>query len=430
MSVYPYNLTPEGAPTDATGSCPMVAGYTPMTTGRRVAIVLVDGVIGGAVGGLTGVSDPAGERLGSAGGAIGISVIFGLVTLWAVFGRSARLAGLLMKAQYVDVRTGALKGGSLFLKQLLQGVLAGVTFGIAPLVLVFASVQGPMRRNFFDRATKLMLVDGRSGRRPGSPPEAAVSPQATSHVAAVQFHPEQAPTAWGAPGSTYEFPAVATITDDGGLITAVPGSGSAPTAGDGVPSPAPWPAPGPIPAAPHPAMPAPAAAPLPAAAQAPLPTPAAPQDRPASAAPWPQQPAEEVFFARPSAPQVTESDRTVLAPSSLDGASTTSTTPEVTLDGEHALLVGPPLVFGRNPVAPGSHPDAVAHRLEDSLLSKTHLLVGRDEEGVWVIDLNSTNGSRVAKVPEATPRLVEPGRRVRLPEGASVHFGQHRITVG
>lgn len=383
MSVYPYNLTPEGAPTDATGSYPMVAGYTPMTTGRRVAIVLVDGVIGGAVGGLTALLTLQENGWGLPVG-IGISVVYGLVTLWAVFGRSARLAGLLMKAQYVDVRTGALKGGSLFLKQLLQGVLAGVTFGIAPLVLVFASVQGPMRRNFFDRATKLMLVDGRSGRRPGSPPEAAVSPQATSHVAAVQFHPEQAPTAWGAPGSTYEFPAVATITDDGGLITAVPGSGSAPTAGDGVPSPA----------------------------------------------PWPQQPAEEVFFARPSAPQVTESDRTVLAPSSLDGASTTSTTPEVTLDGEHALLVGPPLVFGRNPVAPGSHPDAVAHRLEDSLLSKTHLLVGRDEEGVWVIDLNSTNGSRVAKVPEATPRLVEPGRRVRLPEGASVHFGQHRITVG
>ena len=383
MSVYPYNLTPEGAPTDATGSYPMVAGYTPMTTGRRVAIVLVDGVIGGAVGGLTAFLTLQENGWGLPVG-IGISVVYGLVTLWAVFGRSARLAGLLMKAQYVDVRTGALKGGSLFLKQLLQGVLAGVTFGIAPLVLVFASVQGPMRRNFFDRATKLMLVDGRSGRRPGSAPEAAVSPQATSHVAAVQFHPEQAPTAWGAPGSTYEFPAVATITDDGGLITAVPGSGSAPTAGDGVPSPA----------------------------------------------PWPQQPAEEVFFARPSAPQVTESDRTVLAPSSLDGASTTSTTPEVTLDGEHALLVGPPLVFGRNPVAPGSHPDAVAHRLEDSLLSKTHLLVGRDEEGVWVIDLNSTNGSRVAKVPEATPRLVEPGRRVRLPEGASVHFGQHRITVG
>ncbi len=383
MSVYPYNLTPEGAPTDATGSYPMVAGYTPMTTGRRVAIVLVDGVIGGAVGGLTALLTLQENGWGLPVG-IGISVVYGLVTLWAVFGRSARLAGLLMKAQYVDVRTGALKGGSLFLKQLLQGVLAGVTFGIAPLVLVFASVQGPMRRNFFDRATKLMLVDGRSGRRPGSPPEAAVSPQATSHVAAVQFHPEQAPTAWGAPGSTYEFPAVETITDDGGLITAVPGSGSAPTAGDGVPSPA----------------------------------------------SWPQQPAEEVFFARPSAPQVTESDRTVLAPSSLDGASTTSTTPEVTLDGEHALLVGPPLVFGRNPVAPGSHPDAVAHRLEDSLLSKTHLLVGRDEEGVWVIDLNSTNGSRVAKVPEATPRLVEPGRRVRLPEGASVHFGQHRITVG
>ena len=139
------------------------------TTGRRVAIVLVDGVIGGAVGGLTAFLTLQDTSWGLPVG-VGLSVIYGLATLWAVFGRSARLAGLLMKAQYVDVRTGALKGGSLFVKQLLQGVLTGLTLGILPLILVFASVKGPMRRNFFDRATKLMLVDGRTGRRPGAPP--------------------------------------------------------------------------------------------------------------------------------------------------------------------------------------------------------------------------------------------------------------------
>ena len=144
MSVYPYNLTPEGAPTDATGSFPAVAGYTPMTTGRRVAIVLVDGVIGGAVGGLTAFLTLQDTSWGLPVG-VGLSVIYGLATLWAVFGRSARLAGLLMKAQYVDVRTVALKGGSLFVKQLLQGVLTGLTLGILPLILVFASVKGPMR---------------------------------------------------------------------------------------------------------------------------------------------------------------------------------------------------------------------------------------------------------------------------------------------
>ena len=49
---------------------------------------------------------------------------------------------------------------------------------------------------------------------------------------------------------------------------------------------------------------------------------------------------------------------------------------------------------------------------------------------MWAIDLNSTNGSSVAKVPGGQPRAVEAGRKVRLPQGASVHFGQHTITVG
>lgn len=396
MSVYPYNLTPEGAPTDATGSYPAVAGYTPMTTGRRVAIALADGVIGGAVGGLAAFVILGDMSWGLPVG-VGLSVVYGILTLWAVFGRSARLAGLLMKAQYVDVRTGRLKGGSLFVKQLLQGVLAGLTFGIVPLVLVFASVKSPMRRNFFDRATQLMLVDGRSGRRPGAPIENAGPPQAPPNIAAVQFDPAQSPTAWGGPGSVYESP-VRTVTGDGGVITAVPGRGGPP-------------------AAPHP-VPAPV---VPVLAPAPMPPPA-PQPVPGS---------EHQFFARPGHPgEAVEADRTVLAPNALDGAVTSPTTPEVTLDGNHTLLIGPPLVFGRNPVAPGSHPDAVAHRIDDALLSKTHLLLGRDETGVWIIDLNSTNGCRVAMAPDALPRSVEPGRKVWLHEGSSVHFGQHRITVG
>lgn len=397
MSVYPYNLTPEGAPTDATGSYPAVAGYTPMSTGRRVAIVLVDLVIGGAIGGLLGYIYTREESWSIPVG-VAVSLIYALVTLWAMFFKSARVAGLLMKAQYVDVRTGRLKGGSFFLKQLMQGALAGVTFGIFPLIAWFASVKGPMRRNFFDRATKLMLVDGRSGRAPGSPLEGPASPAAVSNVAAVEFHPEQAPTAWGgASASPYEFPAVTPVTHDGGLITAVPGRTAPEPAGFGTPPPG-TPAPG-----------------VPAAGASgqlgffdPRPT-----------------PAPVMVDRQPAA--VVDGDRTVLAPGSADSA---PTGPTVILDDGPTLLLARPLVFGRNPVAPGSHPDAVAHPLEDALLSKTHLLLGRDETGVWAIDLNSTNGSSVAKVPGGQPRAVEAGRKVRLPQGASVHFGQHTITVG
>ncbi len=131
MSVYPYNLTPEGAPTDATGSFPAVAGYTPMTTGRRVAIVLVDGVIGGAVGGLASL-DPGGRRRAggcrSAWASLGDPTL-GSLTLWALFARSARLAGLLMKAQYVDVRTGRPPQGRFAVRQV---PAAGRPGGLTP----------------------------------------------------------------------------------------------------------------------------------------------------------------------------------------------------------------------------------------------------------------------------------------------------------
>jgi hypothetical protein len=392
MSVYPYNLTPEGAPTDATGSFPAVAGYTPMTTGRRVAIVLVDGVIGGAVGGLTAFLTLQDTSWGLPVG-VGLSVIYGLATLWAVFGRSARLAGLLMKAQYVDVRTGALKGGSLFVKQLLQGRPGRAHPGHP------AADPGVRQREGADAAQLLRPGDqADAGRRPyraasrrprwRAPRRRRPSPS----VAAVQFHPEQAPTAWGGSHGDrpYAFPAVQTITDDGGLITAVPRR---------------------IPGRPHRDAPRsrpvrcfpprrrsrdprPGFATPPASQQPPPSPPAAPRCRP-----HPQPPVQNAPRppARPRGPRSRVRRRSSRArpsrtswsptalcwpPSALDGASSPPRRhPRSPLDGDHTLLVGPPLVFGRNPVAPGSHPDAVAHRIDDSLLSKTHLLLGTRRGG-------------------------------------------------
>lgn len=393
MSVYPFNVTPEGAPTDATGSYPAVAGYTPMSTGRRVAIVLVDLVIGGAFGGIAGYVYGREESWSLPVG-LGLTSVYALITLWAMLFKSARVAGLLMKAQYVDVRTGRLRGRAVFMKMLLQLLLAAVSLGIAPLILFFTSVKGPMNRNFFDRATKLMLVDGRSGRAPGAAPEQAPVAQAAPNVAAVEFHPEQAPTAWGSPqASPYEMPRVQPLTDDGGLITAVPGWPGADGSAGSPPTPPPFSG----------------------AMQAeqgyfdPRPVPPVMVDR------------------RPA--RVVEHDRTELAPGSGSEEAEEAGL-DITLDGEDSLTVGRPLVFGRNPAAPGSHPDAVAHPLEDVLLSKTHLLLGRDAEGVWVMDLNSTNGSAVALVRGVQARPIDPGRKVRLPEGATVTFGRHWITVG
>nr|NLI48898.1 hypothetical protein [Propionibacterium sp.] len=178
-----------GHPADSTGVYPALAGYTPMATGRRVAVAAADGAIGATAYVLLMVAALAAGRNATLAGALSllIAVAYAGAAFWALFARSSRLAGLLLGAQYVDVQTGLPSGGKVFVKFLLASLIGAVTFGIAPLIMVFATVQEPLKRNWFDRTVGLMLVDLRTGRRPGDPlpslPAAAPPPA----VAPVRF---------------------------------------------------------------------------------------------------------------------------------------------------------------------------------------------------------------------------------------------------
>nr|NLI49961.1 FHA domain-containing protein [Propionibacterium sp.] len=142
--------------------------------------------------------------------------------------------------------------------------------------------------------------------------------------------------------------------------------------------------------------------------------PAAPAEPAASPAPLPVRSMRSV--------DAEEADRTQLAdPGDPAG-------PGLYLGGT-ALSLVPPSVLGRNPAAPGSHPDAVPLPVDDPLASKTHLLVGRDEQGPWVIDLHSTNGVSVAPAPGVAPQRIQAGRKVHLAAGAAVTFAGHSIAV-
>lgn len=392
----PYG-TP-GLPVDITGSYPALAGYVPIQTGRRVAVALVDGLIvalvdagviavalalgGGSLRSNSGSGYSAGSAAVSLGGSLVILMLL-LLELWALFFRSARLSGVLMKATYVDVLTGRRTGGKAFLKFLLQGALGAVSFGLAPLIMVFSTITEPLKRNWFDRTAGVMLVDHRTGRSPDQPPPirpAAVPPPAISDVQFPWATMEAGAPTGSVPAPPYPWqqaPAASVnpILQADGLITSTPHSAHAPSA---------------------------------------APPPAAPS------------------FAPPVIREMRSvdaaiADKTMLAADSVlqPGGSG----PRVTLDGGAVLSLTPPSVVGRNPSAPGSHPDAVAHLVEDPLTSKTHLLLGQDDQGAWVIDLRSTNGVRVARTASGVPTKIEPGRRVHLPAGSKVLFGHRTITV-
>lgn len=61
-------------------------------------------------------------------------------------------------------------------------------------------------------------------------------------------------------------------------------------------------------------------------------------------------------------------------------------------------------------------------------VSKTHLAIGVDPDGVWLKDRNSTNGT-VVTLEDGQQILCAPEQKVRVPVGASVAFGDYWLTV-
>ncbi|MDK1328416.1 RDD family protein [Arthrobacter sp. zg-Y1143] len=98
-------------------------------------------------------------------------------------------------------------------------------------------------------------------------------------------------------------------------------------------------------------------------------------------------------------------------------------------DGNSSVITGTALL-GRNP---GPKPQETADQLLDFAdmgrsVSKTHLHLQADPNGIWVTDRNSTNGSAVVTV-QGLREELEPGRPVLAPPGSTVFFGDRSFTV-
>ena len=100
-------------------------------------------------------------------------------------------------------------------------------------------------------------------------------------------------------------------------------------------------------------------------------------------------------------------------------------------DGRRLTLEGPALV-GRNPTTRPGEPEPL-HRLSiddpSRSVSKTHLAIAVDLDGVSVTDRGSTNGTVVQHADGSRVDCL-PDAVVRVPRNATVRFGRYWFTVG
>jgi len=98
-------------------------------------------------------------------------------------------------------------------------------------------------------------------------------------------------------------------------------------------------------------------------------------------------------------------------------------------DGQQHVL-GVAVLVGRDPSADQRWPGAAIVVVVDSskTVSKTHAAFEVDFSGLWVTDLQSSNGVFVEHA-DGYEVDAEPGKRTAVPPGATVLLGEFAITA-
>ncbi|WP_369370944.1 RDD family protein [Promicromonospora sp. Populi] len=459
-------------PKSGTVPPPLAAPYAGV--GKRFLAWLIDGVVGGVLAGIvmgigslfierpSGTVVPSQEQTAEMLGQFFVVyliagfVAFGYwLAMWIWEGRTGRTVGnAAMGLRTVSVEDREPIGFGRVILRVLVLAAGAVVLGIGQLVVLLSPLwdKGDKVQGWQDKAARSVVIDTRAPRimmstglapvapgprapglpalrpaapsfgQPGSaqlPSRAPVGPQAPVQA------PVAAPDPWAFPQSP--APAAAAPTGDG-LITGIPGS-----------------APGAPPAGPmqqpvQPVQPV-QQQPVQPVQQQPAPAPA---QRPESAWPsktWPA-PQEQVAppVQQPVAPPVQQpvrpelppqrdelSDATRMQAPVLEPAAVATVVIELE-SGERRVIDGPALV-GRNPQATDGT-GVILVRVDDPTrsVSKNHAELGVDSAGLWLTDRGSTNGT-VVSAPGRSPQVAEPGARVRVPVGSTVHVGDRRILV-
>ncbi|MDR1238163.1 MAG: FHA domain-containing protein [Propionibacteriaceae bacterium] len=100
----------------------------------------------------------------------------------------------------------------------------------------------------------------------------------------------------------------------------------------------------------------------------------------------------------------------------------------ITFDSGESIPVDRVAVLGREPsLSPGADETPVRVTDSSASISRTHLRVGADTNGIWVEDSYSANGSYL--IGDNGRKLLERGRRVYLPSGARLGLGERTLQL-
>lgn len=120
-------------------------------------------------------------------------------------------------------------------------------------------------------------------------------------------------------------------------------------------------------------------------------------------------------------------ERTQMRP----GAARAQAVLRIRVDDGQDIQLGGSVLLGRNPAPqPGESVEQLLPVTDPGRsISKTHLHLRVDGDGVWVTDRNSTNGSAVT-TPDGLQTRLNPGEASFVRPGSTVHFGDRSFHLG
>jgi uncharacterized RDD family membrane protein YckC len=131
-------------------------------------------------------------------------------------------------------------------------------------------------------------------------------------------------------------------------------------------------------------------------------------------------------------------DMPAFAASPADSADQTASGPRspyvqdwsILLDDGRRIAVEGLVLLGRNPQPKAGEEDAQLIKIADETrtVSKSHLAVGVDAGGIYIVDRGSTNGSTVSTTNGMSSRC-RAGEMVRVGDGAIVSIGDHWLEI-
>jgi uncharacterized RDD family membrane protein YckC len=372
-------------------------------------------------------------------GVIGAVIAIGwLGLIWYTLGVRAASPGLrVMKLQLVGFLDGRPIGpGRAFIRALVFWAL--YITGIGLLIMLIMMLRHPRKQGWHDLAVTSVMIKERLLAPPVQPARASVAAAqgppaqvgnmsqqqptgvrtaaAQSYAQGEEYGPTSSPVP---PGPLTPPPGMAPANSGAPYAAAVPPGGSASAYGGNA-----------------------YATPSPGAPHAPSQYRSSPSSQPSGgedSSPGQQpDPGPQTAQGSPSAVSPPREDMPEYATSLGDFSNQTAVAPSspyvqdwsILLDDGRRITLEGLVLLGRNPQPKAGEEDAQLIKIADEsrTVSKSHLAVGVDAGGVYVVDRGSTNGSTVSTTNGMSARC-RAGEMVRVGDGAIVSIGDHWIEI-